>query len=301
MATPGWYPDPGGAPDQYRYWDGSQWSEGTSDTPGGPPPGTGAGSPARRKLPLPAIIGGAAGIVVIGLIVALLVFNPFSSERTDGPVDTSSPSKSAWNETSSPSPTPTTASSGSPTNPQSSGGSAVTCPNTNGGSRQSKDVAGKLTGGGLTVSQIPGWSTPGTLGLTFATDVQAQRLTVTSTWFNDIAVGALRFADGFDSPQQSAEIVMQCLASSGYYDGFTSRKDLVSEAMLISHKQAWHIRSEIHVDDHEGENIAGDVVDVIVIDSQQGEYLSLFQGSSTIGRTDIFRQVETAMSSVQVA
>ncbi|WP_084635077.1 DUF2510 domain-containing protein [Propionicicella superfundia] len=26
MSQPGWYPDPGGAPGQFRYWDGTTWS-----------------------------------------------------------------------------------------------------------------------------------------------------------------------------------------------------------------------------------------------------------------------------------
>ena len=41
MAQQGWYPDPGGAPGMYRYWDGAAWSEVISPTPlPGPPAST---------------------------------------------------------------------------------------------------------------------------------------------------------------------------------------------------------------------------------------------------------------------
>ncbi|TYL49905.1 DUF2510 domain-containing protein [Nocardioides sp. BGMRC 2183] len=35
MTNAGWYPDPAGAPDTYRYWDGQSWSEHTSSNPYG--------------------------------------------------------------------------------------------------------------------------------------------------------------------------------------------------------------------------------------------------------------------------
>jgi Protein of unknown function (DUF2510) len=35
---PGWYPDPAGAPGLYRWWDGSNWAEVTSDSAQAPPP-----------------------------------------------------------------------------------------------------------------------------------------------------------------------------------------------------------------------------------------------------------------------
>ena len=37
-AQAGWYPDPGGGQDLYRYWDGRAWSAATSPNPGSPPP-----------------------------------------------------------------------------------------------------------------------------------------------------------------------------------------------------------------------------------------------------------------------
>ena len=39
MAKQGWYPDPGGMPGMFRYWDGTGWSQALSPTPAAPPPG----------------------------------------------------------------------------------------------------------------------------------------------------------------------------------------------------------------------------------------------------------------------
>jgi hypothetical protein len=40
-AQAGWYPDPGGVPNLYRYWDGQAWSAATSPNPQVPPPSQG--------------------------------------------------------------------------------------------------------------------------------------------------------------------------------------------------------------------------------------------------------------------
>jgi hypothetical protein len=44
---PGWYPDPGGTPELYRWWDGGDWTEAISESPRAPSPRT--HSPARPE------------------------------------------------------------------------------------------------------------------------------------------------------------------------------------------------------------------------------------------------------------
>ncbi|WP_275426267.1 DUF2510 domain-containing protein [Nocardioides daejeonensis] len=39
MSSPGWYPDPSGQPNSFRFWDGQAWSQQTTDNPYAPPPG----------------------------------------------------------------------------------------------------------------------------------------------------------------------------------------------------------------------------------------------------------------------
>lgn len=38
MSAPGWYPDPGGVPNLYRYWDGRTWTNQLTSQPTGPAP-----------------------------------------------------------------------------------------------------------------------------------------------------------------------------------------------------------------------------------------------------------------------
>ncbi|GAA3820540.1 DUF2510 domain-containing protein [Nocardioides panacisoli] len=40
MTSAGWYPDPAGQPNTFRYWDGTSWSEATTTNPATPAPGT---------------------------------------------------------------------------------------------------------------------------------------------------------------------------------------------------------------------------------------------------------------------
>ena len=56
---PGWYPDPAGAPGLYRWWDGGNWAQVTSDSAQAPPPlpvlaeaPFGQGGPSRHTSPL---------------------------------------------------------------------------------------------------------------------------------------------------------------------------------------------------------------------------------------------------------
>ena len=50
-AQAGWYPDPGGGQDLYRYWDGRAWSAATSPHPSAPPPAQGlVGTPAPASV-----------------------------------------------------------------------------------------------------------------------------------------------------------------------------------------------------------------------------------------------------------
>ncbi|WP_181407508.1 DUF2510 domain-containing protein [Nocardioides sambongensis] len=58
MTNAGWYPDPAGAPDTYRYWDGQSWSEHTSSNPYG---GQQPQQPAQQPPPPPAPPAGSGG------------------------------------------------------------------------------------------------------------------------------------------------------------------------------------------------------------------------------------------------
>ncbi len=64
---PGWYPDPAGATDAFRWWDGQSWTDELSDTPSAPAPHLDGPDPPRRRSPWRAAV---ALIVVIALFLS---------------------------------------------------------------------------------------------------------------------------------------------------------------------------------------------------------------------------------------
>ena len=101
VPRPGWYPDPAGTSDAYRWWDGQTWTDGLSDSPNAPAPAPAADEPepVRRRSPFRVAV---ALIVVIamflgaGLGVGLWLWDvgtggtrggPDTSGRTSSPRD----------------------------------------------------------------------------------------------------------------------------------------------------------------------------------------------------------------------
>ncbi len=69
---PGWYPDPAGTADQYRWWNGQEWTNEVSPSPNAPAPlgsllGSAGTDPPRRRSPLRAIL---ALVVIIALFLS---------------------------------------------------------------------------------------------------------------------------------------------------------------------------------------------------------------------------------------
>ena len=69
---PGWYPDPAGTADQYRWWNGHEWTNEVSPTANAPAPlgsllGSAGTDPPRRRSPLRAIV---ALVVIIALFLS---------------------------------------------------------------------------------------------------------------------------------------------------------------------------------------------------------------------------------------
>ena len=66
-AQPGWYPDPSGTPDRYRWWDGQSWTDAVGESANAQPPrgGEAPGSSTGR--------GRARRLLVVGLSFALFV------------------------------------------------------------------------------------------------------------------------------------------------------------------------------------------------------------------------------------
>jgi hypothetical protein len=297
---PGWYPDPSGAPGRFRYWDGRSWSQQTSDRPGAPGPGQENGQGRRRALPL--ILGAVALAVVLGLIIVFVVRQAGAGSRTitNEPVPTST--VSGWDD-SSPTATPTPSETPSPSPTTDPSGKESTrpltsCPQGDPYARAQHPADGRVYGGGLSFPRVEGWQDDlQTSGVSWGYDAASQGKSVAPGWVALLAVAELRESDGFTSTKQAAQSVMQCVASSLWYRSYDSAQDLKSEAATIDGHQAWWIRTDIRVT---GRDVAGDTVDVIVVDTGRPGTFGLFIGAVAIDHQDLLAILDSTTSQLTV-
>ncbi len=303
MSLPGWYPDPGGSPGQYRHWDGRAWSSTTTADPSSAPPGSDGpgptsptGTPPRRRR------GGAwvavlAAVLVVLLVTGGLVLSQRRSTVVDDPLPTSTVSGGDDSSpTPTPTPTPTTeapSASPSPTPGRSATLRTEPCPVGDPLARQDHPQDGRVHGGGLSFPQPEGWDSPGpqVSGFSWAYDVGEADRKVEDHWYAGYAVGAESVADGFEDARSAAELTMECSATSYFYRDVTSRTDLVDEATTVDGHPAWTIRSEIRVDD-DRTTFEGDVVQVTVVDLDSPEAVAFFWGCAPIGDDSLVRELD---------
>ena len=328
MTNAGWYPDPAGAPDTFRYWDGQAWSQMTTTQPSGsaapgdpaapaapagpppaeptmtapPPPPFVPQSPQPPQPPQPVWSptpppgGGGrsktALLVVAAVVgVALLGVAGFFGIRAL----TGDDSPKAGGDRSS------DASSDQPSNTVHA--TAVQC--TGGKPDPTTDLGTaptSISGGGLTIPVLDGYtvdprvSTP----LTFADAIPGQYSLVEEKWVSEYAVGGLPRANGFESPEQAAEVVMQCLTQNKQvYAGFQSRKDLTREKITVDGKPAYRITSEIRIDNAEV-SVDGDVTSVVVVDTGDPATYGVFLGVVPIGDATRIAQEEQTIKAIKV-
>lgn len=284
MAGAGWYPDPAGTQGQLRYFNGAQW---TNDVrPDVATPGDDKGGRGRGR-------GGLLAAIVAVLAVSLVVwfvFRPGGNQATF-PEDTNSsePTISGWDETSTPTPTPT------PSTTEPSGATRVDCPNSGGGYGFRRD--GNRRVGGQLSFETQGWGEGG-FSMPFAHDVSAESRQIQFGWYSNLAVGALLKSDGFTEPAASALAMTQCLATSSYFSTYTGHKTLTSEAITIDGKPGHRMVTEIYV--AEPNDVTGDRVTVIVVDTGQGEQLSFFVSAATITNPGNLAEADRAEKTLRV-
>ena len=315
MSLPGWYPDPAGTPNRFRYWDGRTWSSDTTDDPAAGPIGAGggggAGSPPGqdRRGRLGPLIAALAVLVVLVLIGVLVVRGLFADRPIVDPGPLPSSTVSGWDDSSpttdpetptpTPSasqPTPTPTSTPTPTEAQP----LQPCPEGRPTVRQDHPADGRIHGGGLSFPEVKGWRDNSGSAYSWAYDVGAQNKVVESpSWYADLAVGALFTGDGFDEPRRSAELVMQCVITSGLYPYFTDRVNTWSKAVTVDGQPAWSIRADIEVDDPDL-TTKGDTVEVIVVDTGSPESLSMFIGAVNIGDPALAKTMDSTIKNLRV-
>lgn len=320
MSLPGWYPDPAGTPNRFRYWDGHAWSHEVTDNPAATPPGaagasTGADGPGGPSQPgtgrrrFGPIVLALAVLVVLILVGVLVVRGLFAPRPIVDPEPLPSSTVSGWDDSSpttepeTPTPTP----SASEPTPRPTQSPAPTeeqplqpCPEGQPTARQDHPSDGRIHGGGLSFPRVSGWQDTSGAAFSWAYDVGEQmKLAESPSWYANLAVGALFTGDGFDEPRRSAELVMQCVITSGLYPYFTDRNETWSKAVTVDGRPGWSIRADVLVSDPDLDT-KGDTVEVIVVDTDSPESLSMFIGAVDIDDSDLLRTMDSTIKNLRV-
>ena len=317
MSSPGWYPDPAGTPNRFRYWDGRAWSSDTTDNPVSAPVGAagsggsgdsgGPGAPPtpggrRRFGPLVLAL---AALVVLVLVGVFVVRGLFADRPIVDPGPLPSSTVSGWDD-SSPTPAPETP---TPSPPVATPTPVPTpteelplqpCPQGDPQARQEHPSDGRIHGGGLSFPKIAGWKAlAAPTAYSWAYDVGGQQKKLEPQWIATATVGALFTGDGFDEPRRSAELVMQCVITSGFYTETAERTDVWSKAVTVDGRPAWSIRAEVRIDVQEV-RAKGDTVEVIVVDTGSPESLAMFAGAVSLGDDNLLATMDSTIENLRV-
>lgn len=247
MSRAGWYPDPGGAPGMFRYWDGTSWASTVSSQPFGPPqPDAGGGQPLTSR-PQPTYASAsyqqpgkptsglkqlAWGVLVLA-VVGALVFGGLQLLRSIGlsPFEPNTPSNPSTN----------------PCPPEKLTPPTIPPPAND----------GRVHGGKLSYPMLGSpWGAPkDDQRLPFGRDVSVQDVMVEqnfdglgSSWVASVLVGELIAGDGFFSPKEGADLIAKCAMARFYSDALVQRNDQVSKAITISGKEGWVIETHLTFD-----------------------------------------------------
>ena len=297
----GWYPDPGGVPGRFRYWDGTRWSSETTDDPRHPPPRP----PDSQRGRSPAFwIAAVVAALVLLLIAAVAVATVV---RTIGPITAphNPPPTVVGGDDSSPTPTPIPTPSrnrtGSPSPSAASPAPLVPCPLGIPNLREPHPVDNRVYGGNLSFPAEPTFRPAADEPrLNFAWDVTQQTLPVNATpsWIAQLAVGQLRASDGFvHGPENTAESFVQCVLSGDMYRPHTPvRIDRRSEAITIDGREGWLIEADITVT-APGLAFPGDRTVFIV--GRAGDDWGVFFGAVPIGDTNLDAVLDRTVAGLQ--
>ena len=301
MPATGWYPDPDGTPDRYRYWDGTAWSAATTNDPRQRPPIPGAAVPRRPRRTGMALLIGVLALVVIIVVAAILIMRG----QAPRPItDQTFPSStvSGWDD-SSPTPEPTPSATASPpATPSPTPSGLAPCPSGDPNLRAAHPNDDRVYGGNLSFTRAAGFRPEAQEArLTFAYDVVQQVLPVSTDpgWIAQLAVGRLLRSDGYKSARQTAEGLVECTVTGLMYEPYQpSRKDRQSKAITVSGHSGWLIDTDIRVV-APGLAIAGDHAVFIV--AQDGENWGLFFGAAPIGNPQLNRVLQSTIDSLRAS
>jgi hypothetical protein len=301
MPATGWYPDPDGTPDRYRYWDGTAWSAATTNDPRQPPPTAGPNARSRRPA-IGLLLGVLTLVLVIIVVAAVLILRDRLRPITDQNLPSST--VSGWDDsspTAEPTAEPTPSATPSPTaSPSAIPSGLAPCPSGAPDRRAAHPNDGRVHGGNLSFARAAGFQPAASEPrLSFAYDVVQQVLWVSDEpgWIAQLAVGQLLRSDGYISTRQTAGQLVECTVTGLMYQPYQpSRQDRESKAIKVSGRSGWLIETDIRVV-APGLDFAGDHAVFIVV--QDGENWGMFFGAVPIGNAQLNRVLQSTIDSLR--
>ena len=321
-AQAGWYPDPGGVANLYRYWDGSAWSAATSPNPQAPPPAQGlvqglqaggnqgGGNQGGGQNPYGqqnaygqnAYGQGQPGayasfqtaqqrkspvgwwIAAAALLVVIVVVGVIAVRAIGGGSGTTG--RRPW-----------------PVVPgrlphqlrRAEYGPAECRPERRPGARRSDLVpaAGRALVGPATDNRVP-----------FGRDVQKQMVDDQSnydgngsSWVASILVAELMAGDGFYTPEQGAQIVVRCILGKFYGDNPVTSDVKVNKATTVDGHEAWLVESQLSFD-IPGLIAKGELLIVTVVSA--GPTSGLYYASIPDTQPELVKPARDAMAALTV-
>jgi len=235
VSNVGWYPDPGGLPGQYRYWNGSTWSAETTTTPRQtpPPPGqptataTSPGGAKKQSVGWWIAIG--AGLLVVALIIWAVIGGLPKLTGQDNP----------WDQPGS-DPVENFCTAGVTSS------SATPVP----------DKPGRISAGHLS---FPTMGSPwrgaeldnrvpfGTIAMMQSALDQADYdgQGVGNDWVSSVLVSDLVSGDGFADAKSASDVVLKCVLGKYYANTVVTQKQLSSKAHQVDGHAGWLIETQL--------------------------------------------------------
>lgn len=234
-------------------------------------------------------------IVVATVIGAILLFPQGTNIFAATPEDhrTARPTGSQWNElepTETPSPQPIESAFGTP----------IQCPFTEETPR-SEIVDGRLHGGGLSIEPPASgpWEQSGAW-IAWMYDSNGMIRDIAPGWISNINVGYIDTSDGFSQNMSAAaEQFVTCMASSGMFFGFERREILINQDYVVSDRIGWRLTSNIYVDNMRDQGIEGDVVDVILVPTDDPDRFAVYVSCATIDHAENQQEVASSLATLR--
>ena len=291
MSVPGWYPDPGGAPGRFRFWDGRRWSAGTSAAPSGPLP-----APTRSDGSHGWLIALVVLLVVTAVITVVILVAGGRPGGPGGLEDTNSatPTIPGWDERL----TPTRSLTPPPApRPTPSGTTAVPCPIAV-ARPATAQVPGRLVAGALSTVQPPAmrWTLYPFTELVFLSESHEVDADEDRGYADVIGVGLVFPDTGFTEVRSAAHQALACVMSDEMWNRPTLNL-IVDEAVTVSGRPGWRVRTN----SGRPNQPAGEYIDIVMVDlTAENGALGVFYSSVAVAYPDHVADADAAREGLRV-